>query len=361
MPSLPGPNAKYYQPLRAAQKKTISFETISHRAKNNLLIGFFMDERAPSNLTPGGIILDGPTPSAPGGQGAGPLISDASTDTFMRDVIEVSANVPVIVDFWAPWCGPCKTLGPLLEKLVKRMGGLVRMVKINVDENQALAQQLQIKSIPTVYAFKGGKPVDAFQGALPESQLQAFIDKLVGDAKSPIDAAMDAANSALSAGDGQTAEDIFMQILGHDETIIAALAGLIRAQVMSANVAGARETVNALDDKTLLDPDVAAAISVLELAEQSIGATGSDDLDALREKVNKNPKDMNAGMDFSLALYGAGDIEGAIEHLLLMIAKDKAWNDAAARKQLIKIFDALGASDPRVVAGRQKLSIILFS
>ena len=312
-----------------------------------------------------GIITDTMTDlpaGGPMGQGAaGGLVVESNTEGFMRDVIEASTQVPVIVDFWAPWCGPCKTLGPMLEKLVTRMGGLVRMVKINVDENQPLAQQLRIQSIPTVYAFKDGKPVDAFQGALPESQLQAFIDKLVGDAKSPIDAAMQAGMEALSAGDGQTAEDIFMQVLGHDESIISALGGLIRAQVMNGNIDGARETVDALDDKTKLDKDVGAAISVLELAEQGASLGTDDDLRALGEKAKANPKDMDVGMEYAMALYASGNTAGAIEQLLFMISKDKKWNDAAARKQLIKIFDALGPSDELVIDGRQKLSTILFS
>jgi len=316
-------------------------------------------------------LITGAMPSAPAGVGPlgqgvgaqtpGNLIVDTDTDNFMRDVIELSSTVPVIVDFWAPWCEPCKTLGPILERLVTRMGGLVRMVKINVDENQPLAQQLRIQSIPTVYAFKDGKPVDAFQGALPESQIQAFIDKLVGDAKSPIDAAMEAGMAALSEGDGAKAEDIFIQVLGHDESMIAALGGLIRAQVMNGNIEDARETVNALDAKTIMDKDVAAAISVLELAEQSANLNDNDDLIALGDKSKANPKDMNAAMDYALALYANGDAKGAIDQLLLMIGNDKTWNDAAARKQLVKIFDALGPSDDLVIEGRKKLSILLFS
>lgn len=309
----------------------------------------------------GGFIVDGNGAA----MGAGPqanLISESSTDNFVHDVIEASNSVPIIVDFWAPWCEPCKTLGPMLEKLVTRAGGLVRLVKINAEENKPLAQQLQIKSIPTVYAFKNGKPVDAFQGALSETQLQAFIDKLVGDVKSPIELAMDAGNTALEAGDGQGAEDIFMQVLGHDETIIAALGGLIRAQVLCGNIDDARETVDALDDKSKLDVSVAAAISVLELAEGAAKAKVSDDkLSELMERVKKKPADMKAGLELALGLYANGDTGAAIERLLEMISTNRKWHDDEARKQLVKIFDALGPTDALTVDGRARLSIILFS
>ncbi|MCK5545876.1 MAG: tetratricopeptide repeat protein [Rhodospirillaceae bacterium] len=308
------------------------------------------------------LIIEGgataPTASAP----QGPLIIQSDENNFVRDVIEASNNVPVIVDFWAPEAASSEALGAALEKIVTRAGGLLRLVKINANENRGLAQQLRIQSIPTVYAFKDGKPVDAFQGALPESQLQAFIDKLIGDAKSPIDAAMDAGNQALAAGDGGAAEDIFMQILSHDETVIAALGGLVRAQVLSGNLEGARETVSALDDKTKLNTDVAGAIAVLELAEESsAAAVGNDEMNTLVAKVQSNPKDMDTGLELALAYYANNNTEAAINQLLEMISKDKKWNEAAARKQLIKIFDALGGTNPLTIEGRQKLSIILFS
>ena len=318
----------------------------------------------------GGFIIDGGAPTAgtgpgpagnPGGE-QGQLIISSDENNFVRDVIEASNQVPVIVDFWAPESAASKGLGVMLEKMVNRAGGLLRLVRINANENRALAGQLRIQSIPAVYAFKDGKPVDAFQGALPESQLQAFIDKLIGDAKSPIDAAMDAANAALEAGDGGAAEDIFMQILSHDEDVTAALGGLVRAQVLSGNLETARETVNAFDDKTKLNTDVAAAIAVLELAEESsAAAVSSDDMNALIAKVGANPKDMGTGLELALAYYANNDTAAAINQLLEMIAKDKKWNDAAARKQLIKIFDALGGADPLTIDGRGRLSIILFS
>lgn len=311
----------------------------------------------------GGFIIEGgATQPAAANASQGPLVIQSDENNFARDVIEASSHVPIIVDFWAPEAASSKTLGATLEKMVTRAGGLLRLVRINANENRALAQQLRIQSIPTVYAFKDGKPVDAFQGALPESQLQAFIDKLIGDAKSPIDTAMEAGNKALEAGDGAGAEDIFMQILSHDETVIAALGGLIRAQVLSGNLEGARETVGALDDKTKLNIDVAAAIAVFELAEESTAAAvNSDEMDALISKVNTNPANMDAGFELALAYYANNDTSAAINQLLEMISKDKKWNEAAARKQLIKIFDALGGADPLTIDGRQKLSIILFS
>ncbi len=303
-----------------------------------------------------------PTLDTGAGLGAGGgdnLISTSDTEGFMRDVIEASSQVPVIVDFWAPWCEPCKTLGPTLEKLVRRAGGLVRMVKINVDENQPLAQQLQIKSIPTVYAFKDGRPVDAFQGALPESQLQAFIDKLLGDAKPPVEEAMEQAHELLSAGKATEAEDIYTQILANDPTFIPALAGMVRASALGGDVDRARDMVDALDEKTKQLPEIVAAISALELAEQ--GGESNADTVALEARVSKNEKDHAARFELAQALYTGGNAEGAIEHLLKIVSAKPGWNDDAARQQLVRIFDALGTDDPRTVEGRRQLSILLFS
>ncbi len=311
----------------------------------------------------GGFIIEGgATQPAAANTQQGPLIIQSDENNFVRDVIEASSQFPVIVDFWAPEAASSEALDATLEKMVTRAGGLLRLVRINANENRGLAQQLRIQSIPTVYAFKDGKPVDAFQGALPEAQLQAFIDKLIGDAKSPIDAAMEAANQALDAGDGAGAEDIFMQILSHDETVIAALGGLVRAQVLSGNLEGARETVGAFDEKTKLNTDVVAAIAVLELAEESANAAiSSDEMGVLISKVSANPANMDAGFELALAYYANNDTPAAINQLLEMISKDNKWNEGAARKQLIKIFDALGGASPLTIEGRQKLSIILFS
>lgn len=288
------------------------------------------------------------------------LIKDSDTDGFKVDVVEASTQVPVIVDFWAPWCGPCKTLGPMLEKLVKRAGGLVKMVKINIDDNQALASQLRVQSVPTVFAFKDGRPVDAFAGALPESQIQSFIDKLIGDAVPPIEAALEAAKAALKSGDAQAAEDIYTSVLSQDATLVPAFAGIIRAIAASGDFARAREMLDQLDTKTLNHAEVQQAISALDLAEESAG-TDSQDIEALQNKVDSQPKDMEARFALAKALFARDRAEDAIDNLLEIVRLDRDWNDQAGRKQLIKVFDTLGATDPITVEARKRLSAVLFS
>jgi putative thioredoxin len=288
------------------------------------------------------------------------LIKDSDTDSFVQDVIDVSMQIPVIVDFWAPWCGPCKTLGPMLEKLVKRAGGLVRMVKVNVDDNKSLAAQLRVQSVPTVFAFKDGRPVDAFAGALSETQIQAFLDKLIGDAKPPIEAALEQAQEALKIGDGLAAEKIYTAILGEDPTLIPAFAGVIRAIAVQGDFARAREMLNRLDAPTLANSQVMQAISALELAEEA-AASSDTDLTQLQSKVDQQPKDMEARFALAQALFAAGDTEAAISNLLEIVRVNRAWNDDAGRKQLIKIFDTLGPTDPITVDARKRLSAVLFS
>jgi len=291
---------------------------------------------------------------------AGGLIKESDTQGFMADVIEASQSVPVIVDFWAPWCEPCKTLGPLLEKLVMRAGGLVKMVKINVDENQALAQQLRVQSIPTVYAFKDGQPVDAFAGAMPESQIQSFIDKLIGDAKPPIEAAMDEARALLEADDGSGAENIFSAVLAQDPTYIPALAGLIRAIAAQGDAARADEIIDALDAKTRANAEIDQAVSAVELARQSADADTGQTA-ALLARVDADGKDLDARLELAQVLTAQHRYEEAIDQLLEIVRIDRAWNDEAGRKQLIQIFDVLGGADPRTQDGRRRLSSVLFS
>jgi putative thioredoxin len=301
-----------------------------------------------------------PEDSVPAGQTppSGEIIMETNTANFMADVIEASNTVPVIVDFWAPWCGPCKQLGPALEKLVTEAAGLVRLVKINIDENQELAAQMRVKSIPAVYAFKGGQPVDGFAGALPESQLKAFIKKLTDGAQTPLDAALEQAEAALEAGDTMTAGAAYGQVVTQDPENPAALAGMIRVALAEGEVARAKEMADSLPPELHAKPEISAAVAQLDLAQQS---EESGDVQELRGKLEGNENDHQARFDLATALYGAGQNEAAIEELLELFRRDAKWNNEAAREQLVKVFEALGATDPLVVEGRRKLSSMLFS
>jgi putative thioredoxin len=305
-------------------------------------------------------ILDpsAPPPAAGAAGGNGDLVKDGGTASFVADVIEASMEVPVIVDFWAPWCGPCKTLGPALEKAVRLAGGLVRLVKINVDENQDLAAQMNVRSVPSVFGFRQGRPVDGFAGAVPESQIKTFIDRLTGGAKPPLEEALDMAREALDAGDAASASQVFAEILAHDPAHPGAVAGMIRCLVATGDLKEARQAVGRLPDALAANGEVAAAISALDLAEQ---AGGAGDVGAFKGRLDANPNDHQARLDLAMALYAGSDAEAAIEELLELIRRDRAWNEEAGRKQLVKLFDALGPAHPLTAAGRRRLSSILFS
>jgi putative thioredoxin len=304
-------------------------------------------------------------PQANGGGAVGPLVSDGSTATFMADVIDGSRETPVIVDFWATWCGPCKQLGPILEKVVKGAGGKVRLVKIDVDQNPELAQQLRIQSIPAVIAFSGGRPVDAFAGALPESQVKQFVDRVAaqapGGAPEPdpaITQALEQAKARLDAGDAKAAQALYARVAAHDPENLPAIAGLARASIAAGDLAAAKEALEGLTDEEKKDKEIAGAITAIGLAEK---AAGAGDAAGLKAKVEADPKDHQARFDLALALYSEGNREEAIDALIEIVRRSRTWNEEAARKQLIEFFEAMGPTDPVTLAGRRKLSSVLFS
>ncbi len=289
------------------------------------------------------------------------LIIDTDTARFMEDVIEASNTVPVIVDFWAPWCGPCKQLTPALEKLVKQYGGKVKLAKINVDENQDLAQQFRVQSIPAVYAFKAGRPVDGFMGALPESQLKQFVDRLTGGGGSVLDEAMAEAETFVAENNHEDALAVYKEVLAQDPSHVKALGGALRAYLALGQDDLAKQVLADLPEKMKNAPEVAGVQAALDLKEQSAQVAGGADLSALEAKVAADPKDMQSRLDLAVARYGAGAREQAMDELLEMVRKDRKWNEEAARKQLVKFFEALGPADPLAVQGRRRLSSILFA
>jgi putative thioredoxin len=317
-------------------------------------------------------------PAQNSASGNSPHIKDSGLATFAADVLEQSRSVPVIVDFWAPWCGPCKTLGPSLEAAVEAADGAVKLVKVNIDENPEIAQQLRIQSIPTVYAFRDGQPVDGFMGAIPDSQVKAFVAALAGGAGGGHDhghhhhggpehtaEVLAVAAEALAAGDIALAAQAYGHVLQDEPGNPDAVAGLARAYLMNGDVERARTTLAMAGPDGAQHPAIAALQA--ELAPKDVPQTPdapapeSAEVAALRAKLAADASDHQARYDLAMALDAGGDRDGALAELLELVRRDRKWNEEAARKQLVTLFDAMGFSDPRSIEGRRKLSGLLFS
>ena len=298
------------------------------------------------------------TPILNQGGGEADLIKNTTTKDFLRDVIEASREVPVLVDFWAPWCGPCRQLTPILEKAVRAAKGAVRLVKLNIDQHPQIPGQMGVQSIPAVFAFQDGRPVDGFMGALPESRVNDFIARLIGDSAGDTAADLEAAEAALSAGDVNSAAQLFGEVMQKDRENAQVLAGLAKCYIKTGDLARAEQTLALVPPAKADSSPVASARAALELARKTPAA---GDIETLRAKLAADPKDPQARFDLALALSAKGDRSGALDELLAVVAKNRSWNDDAARKQLLQLFDAWGPADPSTIAGRQRLSSLLFA
>lgn len=287
------------------------------------------------------------------------VVIDVTTRSFMKDVVEESRTRPVLVDFWAPWCGPCRQLTPIIEKVVRAAKGKVRLAKMNTDEHPAVAQQLGIQSLPTVYAFVNGQPVDGFMGAQPETQIKALVDRLVqGAGGGDIADVLASAEAALSEGDLVGAAEIFAAVLAEEPANLKALAGLAKTQLTAGNLDQAKATLALAPETAATDSGLAAVRAAIEL-EEAAAALG--DVRELEAKVAANPLDHQARFDLAVALNARGKREEAADHLLSIVRKDRTWNDDGARKQLVQFFEAWGPADEHTMAGRRRLSSILFA
>ena len=286
------------------------------------------------------------------------LIKDTTTQTFVRDVIEESKHQPVLIDFWAPWCGPCKQLTPIIEKAVRAAKGKVKLVKMNIDEHPAIPGQMGIQSIPAVIAFVNGQPADGFMGAQPEGQINAFIEKLTQGMPSGDADILAEADALLAEGDAASAASLYAEALAQDSASVPALAGLARCYVVTGSLDQAKQTLAMVPEAMRADPAVAAVQSMLDLAEQ---AQAVGPVAELEQKVAANPLDHQARYDLATALNAKGQRSDAATHLLEIVKRDRKWNDDAARKQLLQFFEAWGGDDDATVDARKRLSTILFA
>ncbi|HVZ14778.1 MAG TPA: thioredoxin [Bauldia sp.] len=301
-------------------------------------------------------------PAAPQAKGAD-LIKDTTTQAFAKDVLEESRRQPVLVDFWAPWCGPCRTLSPIIEKAVKAANGAVRLVKMNIDDHPAIAGQLGIQSIPAVIAFHNGQPVDGFVGALPESQVKAFIDRVAGPAgPSDVELLVEEGNRLLAAKDAAGAAEHFAAALAADPASVQAIAGLASAHLATGDFEGARKTIETVPAAAANDPAIAAVRARVDVASETAKLTASlGDPSKLADRIAANPADFDARFDLAMIENGRGNRQAAADQLLEIVRKNRSWADEKARKQLVQFFEAWGPMDEATLSARRRLSSMLFS